>query len=215
MGTNRNWFKRLFTLDYDQSVNEILDLIEVHELWLEDSHDKIEGVQAAVEYVSERIDTVEGKLAAIKSFDYDGRFITAQSDMSLRASGSSSISVAIDNANHAAFLRFGSAEVVDTVDAVWFISKTGNTIHNDFGDVLHPNAQRRDVRLFLQATSAKQGDEPINDLVPPHEHDIPNPVHVGDDLPDPADEVTLYDTKRLEVFIRYQEGCYLLLLVRR
>ena len=108
-----------------------------------------------MQYVSERVDTVEGKLAAIKSFDYDGRFITAQSDLNLRASGSSNINVAIDNANHAAYLRFGSAEVVDTVDAVWFISKTGNTINNDFGDVLHPNAQRRDIRLFLQATSVE------------------------------------------------------------
>lgn len=97
--------------------------------------------------------------------------IYAQADLKLVGSVNSNISVSIDNINKAAYVRFGSSEAVDTVNAVWFISKTGNKIANNFGDELSPNAPRLTVQKFLQETQDKQGTSPLDDLVPPHDHE--------------------------------------------
>ena len=171
MATNRNWFKRLFRLDFDDQFDAALDLIEVQEIAIVDVHDRVDGVQEAVKVVTGRVDTVEGKLAALKTFDFFGRTVVAQFDYEKSIVGDTSITVSIDNVAAQAFLRFGSARVVDTIDAVWFISKTGVPIQNDFGDVLHPAAQRRDVQDFLYMTSEKQGDEPLDIIIPEHTHD--------------------------------------------
>jgi hypothetical protein len=171
MATNRNWFKRLFRLDFDDQFDAALDLIEVQEIAIVDVHDRVDGVQEAVKVVTGRVDTVEGKLAALKTFDFFGRTVVAQFDYEKSIVGDTSITVSIDNVAAQAFLRFGSARVVDTIDAVWFISKTGVPIGNDFGDVLHPAAQRRDVQDFLYMTSEKQGDEPLDIIIPDHTHD--------------------------------------------
>ena len=171
MATNRNWLKRLFRLDFDDQFDAALDLIEVQEIAIVDVHDRVDGVQEAVKVVTGRVDTVEGKLAALKTFDFFGRTVVAQFDYEKSIVGDTSITVSIDNVAAQAFLRFGSARVVDTIDAVWFISKTGVPIQNDFGDVLHPAAQRRDVQDFLYMTSEKQGDEPLDIIIPEHTHD--------------------------------------------
>jgi len=97
--------------------------------------------------------------------------IYAQADLKLAGSVNSNISVSIDNINKVAYVRFGSSEAVDTVNAVWFISKTGNKIANNFGDELSPNAPRLTVQKFLQETQDKQGPSPLDDLVPPHDHE--------------------------------------------
>ena len=171
MATNRNWFKRLFRLDFDDQFDAALDLIEIQEIAIVDVHDRVDGVQEAVKVVTGRVETVEGKLAALKTFDFFGRTVIAQFDFEKNIVGDTSITVSIDNAAAQAFIRFGSAKVVDTIDAVWFISKTGNRIINDFGDVLHPAAQRRDVQDFLYMTSEKQGDTPLDIIIPEHKHD--------------------------------------------
>ncbi len=171
MATNRNWFKRLFRLDFDDQFDAALDLIEIQEIAIVDVHDRVDGVQEAVKVVTGRVETVEGKLAALKTFDFFGRTVVAQFDFEKSIVGDTSITVSIDNVAAQAFLRFGSATVEDTIDAVWFISKTGNRISNDFGDVLHPAAQRRDVQEFLYMTSDKQGDTPLDIIIPEHKHD--------------------------------------------
>lgn len=166
----RNWWKRLFTLDYDEQLSDVLDLIEIHEVELLHTYDQRKDEQKTVLQITKRLDSVEDKMNAFNHFDYGDRFIMVQSDISKVAEPNSQISVAIDNINHAAYLRFGSFEAVDTVNAVWWISKTGNKISNDFGDVLDPWSPRLTVQAFLRMTSDKQGDTPLDDIVPPHTH---------------------------------------------
>ena len=122
--------------------------------------------------VVRQVESVDEKLNLIKTFDYQGKILYAQADLDMNASGNSDIAVSIDNVNKAAYLRFGSSEAVDTINAVWFISKTGNKVKNDFGDELSPSAPRLTVQNFLRMTQEKQGDAPLEDLVPPHTHDV-------------------------------------------
>lgn len=179
MEKRKNWFKRLFVLNYDvqidevsESITDILDLIEIQEIHLDDTHTKLSGLAHEMSVVVKRIDTVEDKVNAINTFDYNGRVLYAQADLNMKAANNSQIIVSIDNTRKSAFLRFGSSEAVDTVDAVWFISKTGNKVQNDFGDALAPSAPRLTVQNFLKMTQDKQGLTPLSDLVPPHTHDI-------------------------------------------
>ena len=175
----KNWFKRLFILDYDvqlapllESIDPILENIQIQQIEIDDAHLKIDGLSEAVKVVIRQVESVEEKLNLIKTFDYQGKILYAQADLGMNASGKSDIVVSIDNINKAAYLRFGSSEAVDTVNAVWFISKTGNKVKNDFGDELSPSAPRLTVQNFLRMTQEKQGDEPLEDLVPPHTHDV-------------------------------------------
>ena len=168
----KNWFKRLFILDYDvqlapllESIDPILENIQIQQI-------EIDGLSEAMKVVVRQVESVEEKLNLIKTFDYQGRILYAQADLDMNASGNSSIAVSIDNVNKAAYLRFGSSEAVDTVDAVWFISKTGNKVRNDFGDELSSSAPRLTVQDFLRMTQEKQGDATLEDLVPPHTHDV-------------------------------------------
>ena len=175
----KNWFKRLFILDYDvqlapllESIDPILENIQIQQIEIDDAHLKIDGLSEAVKVVVRQVESVDEKLNLIKTFNYHGKILYAQADIDMNASGNSDIAVSIDNINKAAYLRFGSSEAVDTVNAVWFISKTGNKVKNDFGDELSPSAPRLTVQKFLRMTQEKQGDEPLEDLVPPHTHDV-------------------------------------------
>ena len=175
----KNWFKRLFILDYDvqlapllESIDPILENIQIQQIEIDDAHLKIDGLSEAVKVVARQVESVDEKINLIKTFDYQGKILYAQADLDMNASGNSDIAVSIDNVNKAAYLRFGSSEAVDTVNAVWFISKTGNKIKNDFGDELSPSAPRLTVQDFLRMTQEKQGDDPLEDLVPPHTHDV-------------------------------------------
>jgi len=175
----KNWFKRLFILDYDvqlapllESIDPILENIQIQQIEIDEAHLKIDGLSEAVKVVARQVESVEEKLNLIKTFDYQGKILYAQANIDMNASGNSDIVVSIDNVNKAAYLRFGSSEAVDTVNAVWFISKTGNKIKNDFGDELSPSAPRLTVQDFLRMTQEKQGDAPLEDLVPPHTHDV-------------------------------------------
>ena len=188
----KNWFKRLFILDYDvqlapllESIDPILENIQIQQIEIDDAHLKIDGLSEAMKVVVRQVESVDEKLNLIKTFDYQGKILYAQADLNMNASGNSDIAVSIDNVNKAAYLRFGSSEAVDTVDAVWFISKTGNKVKNDFGDELSPNAPRLTVQDFLRMTQGKQGDTPLTDLVPPHAHDnfaLKDHSHGGQDL---------------------------------
>ena len=175
----KNWFKRLFILDYDvqlapllESIDPILENIQIQQIEIDDAHLKIDGLSEAIKVVVRQVESVDEKLNLIKTFDYQGKILYAQADLDMNASGNSDIAVSIDNINKAAYLRFGSSEAVDTVNAVWFISKTGNKVKNDFGDELSPSAPRLTVQNFLRMTQEKQGDVPLTDLVPPHTHDV-------------------------------------------
>ena len=123
--------------------------------------------------------------------------VFAQVDRTLVKNGNSSITVSLDNVNKSAFLRFGSSEAVDTVDAVWFISKTGNKVKNTFGDELSPNAPRTVVRDFLLLTQEKQGDTPIDISVPPHDHDFyQEQIDAEIKAREEGDEETLEEAKK-------------------
>ena len=183
----KNWFKRLFILDYDvqlapllESIDPILENIQIQQIEIDDAHLKIDGLSEAIKVVVKQVESVDEKLNLIKTFDYQGKTLYAQADLDMNASGNSDIAVSIDNVNKAAYLRFGSSEAVDTVDAVWFISKTGNKVKNDFGDELSPNAPRLTVQEFLRMTQEKQGDVPLENLVPPHDHPYAKDDHTHD-----------------------------------
>ncbi len=168
MSDRRSWFKRIFKLDYDEKFDGALELIQLQEYELdrtatlaERTNDRVDGLQEAVKVTVRRVDDIESKIDAIRDFDFGGRRMLAQFDVESALAGETAIRVQLDNVNHEARLRYGSVDVVDTIDAVWFISKTGVPIDNDFGDVLHPNAQRRDVIEFLKVTSDLQGNVPL------------------------------------------------------
>ena len=168
MSDRRSWFKRIFKLDYDEKFDGALELIQLQEYELdrtatlaERTDARVDGLQEAVKVTVKRVDDIESKIDAIRDFDFGGRRMLAQFDIESALAGDTAIRVQLDNVNHEARLRYGSVDVVDTIDAVWFISKTGVPIDNDFGDVLHPNAQRRDVIEFLKITSDLQGNVPL------------------------------------------------------
>ena len=117
------------------------------------------------------LEVVSAPLEIAPILEAEDHTVFAQADPIL-GNHNSSISVVVDNVNKTSSLRFGSSEAVDTVNAVWFISKTGNKIHNNFGDELSPSAPRLKVQDFLTMTQEKQGDIPFDDSVPPHDHDV-------------------------------------------
>lgn len=206
MSDRRNWFKRVFKLDYDEKFDGALELIRLQEYELDRTatlagrvDSRVDGLQEAVKITVKRVDDIESQIQAIQDFDFGGRRMLAQFDIEAALAGDTAIRVQLDNVNHEARLRFGSVNVVDTIDAVWFISKTGVSIDNDFGEVLHPNAQRRDVIEFLKGTSDSQGNMPlpgdpsgdIQDLDDKLNQEIKDRIQGDEDLTDAlAQEIT-------------------------